>query len=369
MMNGGDFMKKIENIYVLCGAVSVEHEISLMSAKNILNNLNKEKYKVYPVYISKDGKWFCHERLEKEIEDQTSLIKEVKLSREESIGKFLSQNYDSSKENFFIPCIHGTYGEDGVIQGFLEVLGVPYLGSGVLASSSCMDKSVTNEVLEQNGMPKAKNLAVIDTDYAEDKDSIIEKIENKIPYPIYVKPANAGSSVGVTRATDRESLIKAIEIAFEFDSKIVIEEQIFGRELEVAVIGNDDPIASLPGEHVVEGHDFFDYESKYFDKKTVIKAPTEVTKDQEDRVRRTAVKAYKLMGCKGIARVDIFMRESDEEMLVNEINTFPGMTGTSLAPMLWKPTMGLGLDGLLEKLMEYALEEYQEKNEKKRSFN
>lgn len=359
----------LDNIYVLCGGISAEHEISLMSAMNIINNLDQSKYNIYPVYISKTGAWVEHDKVESKIEKPEELIIETEMKAAESIGKFLYGNYRLDDNNLFIPCIHGTYGEDGIIQGFLEALDVPYVGSGVLPSAACMDKVFTNQILEQSGMAQAKYVGIIQQDYLANADEILARIEDKIDYPMFVKPANAGSSVGVTKADNKEELLISIDTAFRFDKKIVVEEAIVGRELEVSVIGNEFPVASLPGEHVVAGHEFFDYESKYFDRTTVIKAPTEVTPEQEDEVRKTAVKAYELMGCRGIARVDIFMRDSDKKMLVNEINTFPGMTGTSLAPLLWKPTDDTDFYSLLEKLIVFALEEYKEKKKTQRSVD
>ncbi|MDO5717631.1 MAG: D-alanine--D-alanine ligase family protein [Tissierellia bacterium] len=359
----------VDNIYILCGGISAEHEISLMSAANIINNLDREKYNIYPVYITKEGVWVELDKVDKDIEKPEDLIRKTDMSVGESLGKFLYGNYRHEDSNVFIPALHGTYGEDGVIQGFLEVLDIPYVGNSVLASAACMDKVVTNQVFEQSGIPQAKYIGILDTDFGSDPDKIIAKIEDKIDYPLFVKPANAGSSVGVTKVNDAESLREAIKHAFNFDRKILVEEAVIGRELEVSVIGNDFPISSLPGEHVTVGHDFFDYKSKYFDKTTIIKAPTEVTPEQEDEVRKLAVETYKLMGCKGIARVDIFMRDSDKKMLVNEINTFPGMTKSSLAPILWEPTDGTTYGQLIERLIEYALDEYKIKKKKQRSVN
>ncbi len=358
----------LDNIYVLCGGVSAEHEISLMSAMNIINNLDKDKYNVYPVYINKSGAWASHPK-NVIINEPSDLIIETEMNNAESIGKFLTENYKSNESNIIIPAIHGTYGEDGIIQGFLEMLDVPYVGSGVLSSAACMDKVVTNHILEQFGVAQAKYIGILNGEYTARGVDYINKIEDYIGYPAFVKPANAGSSVGVTKASNREELTESIDYAFKYDKKILVEEAVIGRELEVSVIGNEFPVASLPGEHVVDGHQFFNYESKYFDKTTVIKAPTEVTKSQEDEVRKIAVKAYKLLGCKGLARVDIFMRESDNKMLVNEINTFPGMTGTSLAPLLWKPTDGTTFPMLLDKLIEFAKEEYKDKKKTQRSVD
>lgn len=358
----------MKNIYILYGGISVEHEIALMSAKNVINNLPRDKYKVFAIYIDKKGAWSYLGQIEKEIESTDQLIKKTDANVALSVGEFLSKYYKADEENFFIPCIHGTTGEDGLIQGFLEILDLPYMGSPVLASACCMDKLVTNQIFDKLEIPQADYVGLIQYLYQADPEKYLAEIEEKLGYPVFVKPANAGSSVGVTRADNREILIEAIKTAFKYDKKILVEDAVIGRELEIAVMGNEFPIASLPGEHVTSGHEFFNYESKYFDKKTVIKAPTSVDKDIEDQARALAVRAYQAVGCKGLARVDIFLRE-DNKLLVNEINTFPGMTGTSLFPMLWKPTAGFEMKDVLEKLIEYGLDEYKTKKEKTRTID
>lgn len=358
-------IKNIHNIYVLCGGVSVEHEISLLSAKNIINVLY-EDYDIYPVFINKDGSWACHAKVEDEIQDPKDLVLETIDEPALSIGRFLYEDYRAGENNFFIPCLHGSYGEDGIIQGILEAFDVPYLGSGVLSSAVCMDKVLTNEILDYKGIDQADFVCVNIRDYESKPEETIDKIE-EIGYPVFVKPANAGSSVGVSKAKDKNSLVDAIKNAFKYDDKLVVEDEVVGRELEIAVLGNEVALASLPGEHVVEGHEFFNYDSKYKDHRTVLKSPAELDDKTQERARELALRVYKILGCRGLARVDIFLKD-DGDLLVNEINTFPGMTEHSLYPLLWGPTCGYNLKDLVGKLIAYGLDAYEDKKRKKRAL-
>ncbi len=356
----------VKNIYILCGGISVEHEISLRSAQSVINALDRDKYNLYPVYIGKDGSWTCLDKVDSDFEKPEDLIVNSDLGPAQSLGEFLTKDYKSGEDNFFIPILHGTNGEDGVVQGFFEMLDVPYMGNGVLASAACMDKIISNNLFEAEGIPQAKYLGLIESDYRAEPEKYQADIL-EMGLPVFVKPANAGSSVGVMEASSEDELEKALENAFIYDSRILIEESVQGRELEIAVMGNDHPLVSLPGEHEVQTQAFFDYESKYLDSTTVIKAPTEVEPEIEDRARKLAEKSYKALACQGLARVDIFLR--GEELLVNEINTLPGMTSISLFPMLWKPTADMEIEDVLEKLIEYGLEAYQDKKKKKRSYD
>lgn len=352
------------NVFVLCGGISVEHEISLRSAKSILNNLNREKYNVFPVFITHQGTWVPLGLWNETIEDPNELSRTSDMGVAQSIQAFLV-TMPQEKNNLFIPCLHGTFGEDGTIQGFLEILDVPYVGNGVLASACCMDKVVTNQLLEQHHIPEAKYVAVHRNAFREDADQVTKSVESKLPYPVFVKPANAGSSVGVNRASNQGELHAAIEEALIYDPKVLIEEEVIGREIEVSVLGNDFPIASLPGEYVYD-HAFFDYDAKYQDTKTIIKTPTELPPGKEDEIRKLAIDAYSALGCYGFARVDIFLRESDHVLLVNEINSFPGMTATSLSPRLWEATDQTDMTQLIDRLIAYADEKYQAKKASKR---
>lgn len=352
----------MKNVYVIYGGISVEHEVSLLSATNVINNLDRSKYKVYPVYVNKEGKWIPFGECNKKIEKHTELIVETNLSVCNSISEFLVSYYKENEDNIIFPIIHGTYGEDGVLQGFLEIINAPYVGNGVLSSSLCMDKAISNQIFEENNIPQAKyRLLVKDYYDSNDKDKINEMIDY-LGLPIFVKPCNAGSSIGVTNVTRKEDIYNAIDLAFKYDNKILLEEAVTGDELQVSVIGNESPIASLPGVSRVQ-QDFYNYKGKYFDDNTIHLVPFELKDGETEKVRELAKKVYTSCNCSGLARVDIFLRDSDRKMLVNEINTSPGMTNHSMTTMLWKVTDSLSFNELLDKLIEYAIERFN-KNKK-----
>lgn len=356
---------EIDNIYLLCGGVSVEHEISILSAMNMINTLY-DSYNIYPIFINKKGAWGCHGKITEKINNPEELYLEIIDDPAVSIGRFLYEDYRAGENNFFIPCLHGTYGEDGRIQGVLECLDVPYLGSDVLSSAICMDKAITNEILEYYNIPQARFLNIHRL-YFKDNFEQIKEDTNKIGYPVFIKPSNAGSSVGVTKVEEESSLKDALIEAFKYDDMVLIEEAVIGREFEIAVMGNEFPVASLPGEHVIEGHTFFNYDSKYKDAKTVLMAPAEVDEKVEDGIRELAVKVYKLLGCSGLARVDIFY-SNEGEFKVNEVNTFPGFTEHSLYPLLWEPSSDFTLKEVIEKLIGYGLDSFTDKKGKRRSI-
>lgn len=347
----------LKNIYVIYGGISVEHEVSLLSATNVINSLDRNKYIVYPVYVNKEGKWIPFGRCDKEITNYKDLIVNTNNSLCNSISEFLINYYREDEENIFFPIIHGTYGEDGTLQGFLEILNVPYVGNGVLSSSLCMDKAISNQLFEENNIPQAKyRLLVQNTFDKEDKEEI-SKIIDYLGLPLYVKPCNSGSSIGVTQVKKKEDIYEAIELAFKYDPKILLEEGISGDELQVSVIGNENPIASLPGISRVQ-QEFYNYEGKYFDDNTIHIVPFELKEGETEKVQELAKKVYTSCNCSGLARVDIFLRDSDREMLVNEINTSPGMTNHSMTTMLWKVTDGTDFPQLLDRLIEYGIERY-----------
>lgn len=347
----------LKNIYVIYGGISVEHEVSLLSATNVINSLDRNKYIVYPVYVNKEGKWIPFGRCDKEITNYKDLIVSTDNSLCNSISEFLTNYYKEDEENIFFPIIHGTYGEDGTLQGFLEMLNVPYIGNGVLSSSLCMDKAISNQLFEENNIPQAKYRLLVQNTFDKDNEDEINSIIDYLGLPLYVKPCNSGSSIGVTQVKKKEDIYEAIEFAFKYDPKILLEEGIVGDELQVSVIGNEDPIASLPGISRVQ-QEFYNYEGKYFDDNTIHIVPFELEEGETEKVRELAKKVYTSCNCSGLARVDIFLRDSDREMLVNEINTSPGMTNHSMTTMLWKVTDGTNFPQLLDRLIDYGIERY-----------
>lgn len=349
-------MKK--NIYVLCGGKSVEHEVSLKSASAIVNAIDREKYDVYPIYITYDGVWCNLGLWEKKIENPEELKNPCERTLKNSIGDFLSN--DLKENSIVFPALHGPNGEDGTIQGMLEMLNIPYVGNEVLSSALCMDKSLTKDVLEKHNIPQVKHLSFKEYTWNTDKDNMIRKIELELNYPLYIKPSRGGSSVGINRTENKEELEKAIKEAFRYDGKILVEEEAKAREMQTSVVGNEDPKASLPGEFIME-RAFFDYNAKYIDGKLITVIPAKLTSEVTKHVREIAVKTFKALDCNGLARVDIFVTD-DNEVLVNEINTMPGFTPLSMTPALWTATDGTTYEELIEILIGLGFDRYKEKS-------
>lgn len=351
----------MKNVFVIYGGISVEHEVSILSAQNVINGLDRKKFKVFPLYIDKLGRFVSYGECKEKIEDYNELKLEGSGNVSSSIAKFLQEDYKAGENNVFFPIVHGTYGENGELQGFLEIIDEPYVGNSVVASAICMDKAFSNQLYEENGIPQAKFRVMTNLSYEEDlknKDEIIDYLG----LPIFVKPCNSGSSIGITKVHNEDELEYAVLEALKFDNKILLEEAVVGDELQVSVIGNEDPIASLPGVSRVQ-QEFYNYESKYFDDRTIHIVPFEMEDGETERVQELAKRVYKLCNCSGFARVDIFLRDSDRKMLVNEINTAPGMTNHSMSTMLWKVTDGTEFPQLLEKLINYGIERYNKDKE------
>ena len=355
------------DIHVLCGGVSSEHEIALRSAKTIINNLDRSKYNVSVTYIDKKGVFIPFGRVDKEIERPEFLMATSDKTISESLIDFLDL-INHLNDPIVIPCIHGNMGEDGIIQGFLRTLGLRFIGNDVLSSAICMDKAVANQLFEQHDIPQARYYIVNRKRYDrdEEKDSIISNIFDACGEKVFVKPANNGSSVGVSRAT-RENILEALEEAFIYDDKVVVEEAIEGVELEIAVLGNEDPIASLPGSYTTT-RNFLDYTAKYNDKTVVENLPHELDVTKQKQIKELAIDSYMACGCKGLARVDIFM-DNNGDFFVNEINTFPGMTPTSFYGRLIEITYGISFPELLDKLIELAIDRFENLNKIKRNYN
>lgn len=341
------------DIHILCGGESTEHDISLRSAKNIIDHLNKEKYNVSVTYITRDGKFVPIGKLDKALDSPEDLRRDSYLNKKESIMQFV--DYINQLDNpIVIPVIHGTTGEDGQIQGFLKTLGLRFVGNAIASSAVCFDKTLTNDILELNNIPQAKYFVVTKHRYMrdEDKNSIISNIFDKCGENVYVKPASNGSSIGVSKA-NRENILDALEEAFKYDNKVLVEEEMKGVELEISVVGNSSPKASLAGSYATE-REIFDYTAKYLDKNLVRNVPHRLEKSAEDKVRQLAIDAYTATGCEGFARVDIFMDENSN-FFVNEINSFPGMTPSSLSADLWNATDGTTYEELLDELIDLAI--------------
>lgn len=352
-------MKMKINIYILYGGRSVEHEVSVISAAAVLNAIDKEKYNVYPVFISKEGKWCPFGKLDKNTIEEDEMVLNTDLSVTESMGDFI-KSIDYESQNLVFPVLHGNNGEDGTIQGLLELLEIPYVGNEVLSSSLCMDKVMTSDILKAHNIPQSNYTSLKKYQWDQGSDTALTSILSSVKLPVFVKPANAGSSVGISKASTKEELKTSIELAFIYDIKLLIQEEVIGKEVETCVIGNNYPEASLAGELEME-EAFYDYEAKYIKKAAVPIIPAKLSKDTSKRVKEIAISSYRILDCKGIARVDIFVT-GDDKILVNEINTMPGFTSISMAPKLWQETDNSTFKDLIDRLIDYGLERYHEKS-------
>jgi len=343
---------------VMFGGKSTEHNVSVVSGTSVMYNLNKEKYEIYPIYIDKEGKFY---RYTKSIKDIKPLKIEEEIKEIEPINNIF--NYLENIDIVF-PVLHGLYGEDGTVQGMLELMGKKYVGCKVLSSSLCMDKVYTKVLFRTSGIDVAKSMYIKKSNdnyiYIDDKfnRTILDKVslQNKVgeylKYPVFIKPSNSGSSVGVTKANNKDELIKSLEEAFLFDSKVLIEEAIIGREVECAVLGNDDPVASYIGE-VLSAEEFYSYESKYKNKESLTVIPAVIEENLMEKIRMLAIKAYLACDCRGLSRIDFFIEKDTNRIIVNEINTMPGFTEISMYPKLMEH-LGYNYQYLLDKLIELA---------------
>lgn len=347
-------MNKIK-LGVIFGGMSTENEVSVVSATSILNNLDRQKYEIYPIYISKEGIWYEYEEMDKKREFGQSVKQDKKIL---DVMQYL-KNLD-----VLFPVLHGLYGEDGTIQGLFELLKVPYVGCKVLASSVGMDKVYTKVIFEKAGLKQAKYVYVrkykdkyiyVDSQFNEkivELNEIAEIIEEKIKYPMFVKPSNSGSSVGINKAKNKEDLMKNIEFAAQFDNKVLIEEGIIGQEVECAVLGNEEVIASCVGE-IKAADEFYSYDAKYKNEESKTNIPANLPEEVTEEIRKQAIKAFKAIDGKGLARVDFFVENNTKKIFINEINTMPGFTNISMYPKLFEAS-GISYKELLNKLIELS---------------
>lgn len=349
-------MKK--NLLLVFGGKSGEHEVSLKSAKNVYNAIDRDRFNVYLVGISKNGSFEYVGKNLKKVDDFGRLIK---------MGKECTFTFNGKKPELIVlgsggvrrvaildvafPVLHGTFGEDGTIQGLFEMANLPYVGGGVLSSSVCMDKEICKRVLRDNGIKVVPFFSLLSYMSDSERGEIIKSAIKNFGYPLFVKPANLGSSVGISKAKDYKGLLNAIKVAFKYDVKIIIEKAIFGREIECAVIGNEEPKASVPGE-IIPINEFYDYEAKYLKEGSKTIVPADLDSKRVRLIKDIAIKAYKACGLEGMARVDFFVTK--REIYVNEINTIPGFTEISMFPMMWKAE-GIEYRELINNLIDLAL--------------
>ncbi|MBQ9268068.1 MAG: D-alanine--D-alanine ligase [Oscillospiraceae bacterium] len=349
------------NVCVLFGGISPEHEVSLRSAESVLNHLNHEKYNIYPVGITKEGQWFYfpgtdYGMLPANTWREAPGVCAAAISPVRGQGLLLwkDQTPESVKIDCVFPVLHGENGEDGSIQGLMQIAGIPCVGPGVAASASSMDKSLTKLLVGETGVRQANWYLARRDSILNRMDRLVRDIEQGGEYPLFVKPAGTGSSVGVSKVRNTQELKAALELAAKYDSKVLVEEFISGHEVEVAVMGNDTPIASVVGE-ILAGAEFYDYEAKYNSEESRTVIPAEIPERAAQALRDAAVTVYKAMGCRGMSRVDFFLTYEGEEVVFNEINTLPGFTSISMYPKLFEAS-GIPYENLLDELIRLAME-------------
>jgi len=389
-------MRKLR-VGVLFGGRSGEHEVSLLSAASVLNAIDKEKYDVVPIGITKEGRWLTAEHAENLLtgklvleprnlragdpettspaavlaQGESVVVPPEPMHRRSGLVPFqtdapLARRASDRAINVDIifPVLHGTFGEDGTIQGLFELADIPYVGAGVLGSAAGMDKDIMKSLFIASGIPIVKHVTILRSAWESDAKKVQKLVESKLTYPVFVKPANLGSSVGISKAHNRKELGPAIEEAAKFDRKIVIEQGVGGkkdkaREIECSVLGNDEPVASVPGE-IVPGKEFYDYTAKYVDEGSQLIIPAKLSKAETKRVQELAVRAFQAVDCSGLARVDFLMDPKTRKIYLNEINTMPGFTSISMYPKLWAAS-GLPYADLIDRLIELGLERHEDK--------
>ncbi len=364
-------MKNYKKILVaiIFGGRSPEHEISLESASNIISSLDKTKYDLLLIGITKNGKWICGlDTISALRSGKEDAVKEIVFSvNPSSAGIIFTDNpREILRPDVVIPVLHGPFGEDGSVQGLLELSGLPFVGCSALASAIGMDKAIQKELFRVAGIPVVKSLTLSRKDYLRDRHTVLE-MASSLGFPIFIKPANMGSSVGVHKVKFSEELSLAIEDALKYDTKILIECAVpAAREIECAVLGHDEPRASILGE-IKPSNEFYDYNAKYLDGKSETQIPAELPEELSNKLRQMAVLAFKTIGCSGLSRVDFLLNGNTSEIYLNEINTFPGFTAISMFPKLWEKS-GLSASKLADELIQLALERNKEKSEISRSY-
>ncbi|MBE7064709.1 MAG: D-alanine--D-alanine ligase [Ruminococcaceae bacterium] len=336
-------------VAVMFGGQSTEHEVSCLSAYSVIKNIDREKFNIELIGITKDGDWVhLAESDIKTVKDCSWAEKAVKGAGISGAIKVLESC------DVVFPVLHGLWGEDGTVQGIFELLGIPYVGCGVLASAVSMDKAYTKIILKDAGIPQCIHTVAYRQDILQNISVCIEEIESKIGYPCFIKPSNSGSSVGVFKVKNRDELKTALIEAQKFDRKVIVEEFVDGREIECAVLGNENPVASTPGE-IIPSKEFYDYEDKYSSGASVVQIPADIPEEKREEIKKYAVKAFKAIDCAGLSRVDFFYKRSNGEIVLNEINTLPGFTDISMYSKMIKND-GMDFKTLITELIELAFD-------------
>ena len=374
-------MAKKLRIGVIFGGRSGEHEVSVRSARSVIDAIDKSKYEVVPIAITKEGNWLAPAAAAELLPAETrarlsaqalgSSRNDVAIVGDPSRSGLMALGNDPRRERLDVvfPVLHGTYGEDGTLQGLLEMASIPFVGCGTLASSCGMDKVTMKALFKEAGLPICRHTWLLRSEWDDDPAKVLRRIKREIGFPCFVKPANLGSSVGVSKATAKASLVKAIDLAARYDRKIMVEEQVDGREIECGVMGNDEPRASLPGEYVIheENARFLDYTEKYSGTgNNEFIVPARISKSTINKIQKMAAIAYKAIDASGLSRVDFFLKQSGE-LLVNEVNTLPGLTDVSGFPKMWEAT-GIPFTKVIDHLIELAIERHRERSRNETSI-
>lgn len=363
--------KRKIRVGVLFGGRSGEHEVSLTSAKGIMDAMDKKKYELVPIGVTKEGQWLTggdiHRRLLAAAAGHPALADvaaQVEPSTENSLTLPISE---TGPLDVVFPVLHGPFGEDGTVQGFLELAGVPYVGAGVMASALGLDKAVCKKIFEAHHLPVLPYLSILRRQWQRDPESVIAACESALTYPMFVKPANLGSSVGVHKAKNQAGLRAGLDDAARYDRKLLVEQGVEAREIEVSVLGNDEPIASAVGE-IIPSREFYSYAAKYLDNTSQLLIPAPLSQEQSEQVRQLAVAAFRALDCAGLARCDFLLDKADGRLYLNEINTMPGFTPISMYPKLWEAS-GLPYSQLIDRLIELAIERFEDKQQSETNFD
>jgi len=366
---GMEFKGKIR-VAILFGGRSGEHEVSLASARSIMAAIDRNKYEVYPVGITKAGRWITSGDPLRQLSDGPAAAEAdegnglVVAGRRELVPGMQQTRFPDVDVVF--PVLHGTFGEDGTVQGLLEMAGLPYVGAGVLGSALGLDKAAMKDVFRAHGLPIVDHQLVMRGLWRKAPGQVVASVEGRFRYPVFVKPANLGSSVGVSKAHNQEELAMALDEAACYDRKIVVEQGINAREIECSVLGNDDPVASVVGE-VVPCREFYDYRAKYIDQRSELHIPADLPEPTARLIQDMAIRAFVALDCAGMARVDFFVCRDTGKVYLNELNTIPGFTSISMYPKLWEAS-GLSYPALIDRLITLALERYQDRRDSRTSY-
>lgn len=354
---------------VLFGGQSGEHEVSLASARGVMSAMDRDKYEVVPIGITKSGQWLAGGNVHQKLLDAAAGHPVLKNLPAEGIGqKSLALPIaETGALDVVFPVLHGPFGEDGTVQGFLELVGVPYVGAGVVGSAAGMDKALSKDLFKARGLPIVPHLVFLRRAWQADAAAVLDACETDLHYPLFVKPANLGSSVGISKAKERAGLRAALDEAAAYDRKIVVEQGVDAREIEVSVLGNDEPVASVPGE-ILPSREFYSYAAKYLDNSSGLLIPAPLDPAQTAEIQRLAVEAFKAVDGAGLARCDFLLEKATGQIYVNEVNTMPGFTPISMYPKLWEAS-GLPYSQLIDRLIELALERHADKLQSKTTFD